>query len=80
MLCFLLGLGSRALGSDEDARLWLTAQILSLGNQRPINLVDSVEARVGQAAAGRARHLFAGACTFWRPIESMLTELPNCHT
>lgn len=38
----LLDLGSRVLGSDAEARLWLTSPILSLGGERPIELLDTV--------------------------------------
>lgn len=43
MLDSLLGLGSRVLGSEEEARLWLTSPILSLGSDRPIDLLDTVK-------------------------------------
>ena len=43
MLDSLLDLGSRVLGSNEEARLWLTSPILSLGSERPIDLLDTVK-------------------------------------
>ena len=43
MLASLLDLGARVLGSESEARLWLTSPILSLGNERPIDLLDTVK-------------------------------------
>lgn len=43
MLDSLLDLGSRVLGSEHEARLWLTSPILSLGGERPIDLLDTVK-------------------------------------
>lgn len=36
-------LGSRVLGSEEEARLWLSSPILSLGSGRPIGLLETVK-------------------------------------
>lgn len=43
MLDSLLDLGKRVLGSEEEARLWLTSPILSLGSERPIDLLYTVK-------------------------------------
>jgi putative toxin-antitoxin system antitoxin component (TIGR02293 family) len=43
MLDSLLDLGTRVLGDEDEARLWLTSPILSLGNERPIDLLDTVK-------------------------------------
>lgn len=43
MLDSLLDLGSRVLGSEEEARMWLTSPILSLGSARPIDLLETVK-------------------------------------
>lgn len=43
MLDSLLDLGRRVLGSEDEARLWLTSPILSLGSERPIDLLDTVK-------------------------------------
>lgn len=42
MLDSLLDLGSRVLGNGDEARLWLTSPIVSLGGERPIDLLDTV--------------------------------------
>lgn len=43
MLDSLLDLGERVLGNEEEARLWLTSPILSLGSARPIDLLDTIK-------------------------------------
>lgn len=43
MLDSLLGLGTRVLGNEDEARMWLTSPILSLGSNRPIDLLDTVK-------------------------------------
>lgn len=43
MLDALLDLGERVLGSEAQAREWLTSQILSLGGERPIDLLETVK-------------------------------------
>lgn len=43
MLDSLLDLGKRVLGSEEEARLWLISPILSLGSERPIDLLDTIK-------------------------------------
>ncbi len=43
MLDTLLGLSGRVLGSEEEARLWLTSPVLSLGSERPVDLLDTVK-------------------------------------
>lgn len=43
MLDTLLGLGGRVLGSEDEARQWLTSPILSLDSERPIDLLDTVK-------------------------------------
>lgn len=42
MLAALLDLGERVLGSEAEARNWLTTPILSLGSARPIELLDTI--------------------------------------
>lgn len=43
MLDSLLKLGTRVLGDEEAAREWLTSPILSLGDKKPIELLDTVK-------------------------------------
>lgn len=43
MLAALLDLGQRVLGSENEARTWLTARILSFGGARPIDLLDTIQ-------------------------------------
>ncbi len=43
MLDSLLDLGERVLGSESKAREWLTSPILSLGDERPIDLLETVK-------------------------------------
>jgi putative toxin-antitoxin system antitoxin component (TIGR02293 family) len=43
MLDSLLDLAKRVLGSQEEARQWLTSPILALSSERPINLLDTVK-------------------------------------
>jgi putative toxin-antitoxin system antitoxin component (TIGR02293 family) len=43
MLDSLLDLAKRVLGSEDEARQWLTSPILSLESECPINLLDSVK-------------------------------------
>lgn len=42
MLDSLLDLGTRVLGTEQEARLWLTSPILSLGGERPVDLLNTV--------------------------------------
>jgi len=42
MLDSLIDLAQRILGSEEEAREWLTSPILSLGGERPIDLLATV--------------------------------------
>ena len=43
MLDSLLDLGERVLGSEAKAREWLTSPVLSLGGERPIDLLETVK-------------------------------------
>lgn len=42
MLDSLLNLGERVLGSNDQARSWLTSPVMSLQGRRPIELLDTV--------------------------------------
>ncbi len=43
MLDSLLDLGERVLGSEAKAREWLTSPIVSLGSERPVDLLETVK-------------------------------------
>lgn len=43
MLDALLDLGERVLGGGSQARAWLTSSIVSLGGERPIDLLETVK-------------------------------------